>query len=191
MASIAGEIYRIARKKGFTGPDTYDIDKAVGAVTEGITGTPSPTYGTIADALSDLYTVVSGGGGDVGELVPLLFVQASPVVGESTHQTFNAMVYSVMTSDGKVICTPSSGCDSVAAGVKTKAFISESTTATAYFVTTEDTGHGDIFKTVEPAGITPTITEGTGDEAGYYYATWTMPTAQEGTILCIYTPLGE
>ncbi|MBR2683855.1 MAG: hypothetical protein IKE22_11390 [Atopobiaceae bacterium] len=66
MASIAGEIYKIARKKGFTGPDTYDIDKAVGAVTEGITGTPSPTYGTITDALSDLYTVVSGGGGGGG-----------------------------------------------------------------------------------------------------------------------------
>ena len=185
-------VYDIAVKLGYTGDEGPSVASAIYAVAQA-KGYEGACEGDASQALQALYTVVGGGGGggDVGELVPLLFVEEPPVVDEGTHQTFNAMVYSVMTSDGKAICLPSSGCESVAAGVKAKAFISESTTATVYFVTTEDPGHGDIFKTVEPAGITPTITEGTGDEAGYYFATWTMPAAQEGKILCIYTPMGE
>jgi len=190
MAGIAKEIYKIARKKGWEGTDTYDIDKAVGAVTEGITGTPSPTYGTIAEALSDLCDAVGsggGGGGDFGALVGITFVTSAPVADGSIVMNFDGMVDVVMTADGADICMPLNGVGAIASGVKAKAYIGAVTSADPYFATVKQSGGDFVYDTVATASVEVTVTEGTGDDQGSFWASWVMPEPPVGASLFIHT----
>lgn len=181
----AEKIYDIAEKLGYEGATGGNTSDAINACADAL-GFVGPHARRITDALSDLYTVVSGGGGggDLGPLQPCpMFADAAPAVGE-TPDEYDGAFYSFSVGDQTVATAtnPESGImavnSEVAAGV-------------TIVVTMYGVGIGSKVVT-KAAGKYATVTNGpaitktASAHEGYYDCSFTMPTLGDGELLVLY-----
>lgn len=157
-------IYEIAEKLGYTGDEGLTTTEAVYAVAAAL-GYTGEHDKSVALALSDLKTVVGGGGGgDLGALTNISILDAEPVVDSALSEADASFTY-VMLGDA-VVASASSGFGEIACGSKAYAWLYEedksaSITVTAWKVTYEDDGHDFVCKSATAlSGATCGVTYG-------------------------------
>lgn len=163
--SKADRIYDIAEKLGYEGDTEGSTSDAINAVSDAL-GFVGPHEKRITSALTDLYTVVDGGGGggDLGALTSIGILDAEPVVGSALSDAGVSFTY-VMLGDA-VAAAASDGLTEIACGSKAYAWLYEedesaNITATAWKVTFEDGGHDPVCKSATAlSGATCGVTYG-------------------------------
>jgi hypothetical protein len=145
-----GRIYDIAEQLGYEGARTQSSAKGVYACADAL-GFVGPHARRITDALSDLKTVVGGGGGGVtlGELTYIFMLDAEPVV-DSALSTSDYAFSHIMVGDS-VAAEVNDGFASIAGGVKAYGWLyaeneTANITVAAWAITFEASGHDNVCK---------------------------------------------
>lgn len=183
-------IYEIAEKLGYTGDEGLTTTEAVYAVAAAL-GYTGEHDKSVALALSDLKTVVGGGGGgDLGALQPCSMVawENQPTVNspasDATYMRFES--FDVDGQNVLAAVDESEQIDSVkmlSAGLTCTFILSDSDfdTASAYLVTLDESYN---YQTVTP--WSGSIIKNDSQYEGAHSYTFTMPELQEGVFLVFW-----
>lgn len=181
------KVYDIAEKLGYEGARTQSSAKAVYACADAL-GFVGPHARRITDALSDLKTVVGGGGGgvDLGALQasPSLVTRA-PVVGNEPH--YDDYVFSRYSVGDSVAIDDiaSGGPGYVAAGLTCTVLVDTSAgfQADGYVCTLQEGEQDFVYATVAQWGGTITVGQ---DDDGVTPISLIMPALQDGEMLFVH-----
>ena len=178
------KVYDIAEKLGYEGARTQSSAKAVYACADAL-GFVGPHARRITDALSDLKTVVGGGGGgvDLGPLASVGMVYNEPTVGSSQSPSGGVSEVRI----GNALAVSSGG-----AGIMSPAYAAGLTLSTvpspaedvvcSFYVVTMDNNTGK-YATVTAWDGTSTKRETTLYSGAAWVWDFVMPELEQGELL--------